>query len=266
MHLNTLDYALWIACPVVMAGVLAAMYKRGLHRTYPYFFAYVVLQVVDNPLLFWLSTRSYAVYFYAYYVNVFACIVISLVVFCGIFDNAFGGYEHLRKSAIVMFRWTVALVLAAIIMMNLDNHAGHADSIVTWILSALSVLRLAQCALILLLLLFRNYIGISRGNVIFGIALGFGWYAIVNMLVAEAFQRHYNISPLLRQVNALAYFVATLIWLGCVVRGSTPSNRPNRGMLLRTEGWLSLQPFGISLSSRSQFSHAKAFPTRYLIG
>ncbi len=253
MHLNTFDYIFWIASPVVMAGVLAAMYKRGLHRAYPYFFAYVVLQVINNPLLFWFSTRSYAVYFYTYYVNVFACIAISLVVFCSIFDNAFAGYEHLRGSAIAMFQWTVLLVLGAIMLMNLD-HRADTGAIVTWILSADSTLRLAQCALILLLLLFRNYLGISRGNVVFGIALGFVWYAAVNMLVAEAFHHHHNISSFLRQANALAYFVATLIWLGYVLRGSIASNRPDRSMLSRIEGWLSLQPFGIPLSGRKKIA------------
>ena len=238
---------------MVMTGVLAAMYKRGLHRLYPYFFAYVLLQVVNNPLLFWFSTRFYAVYFYAYYVNVFACIVIPLVIFCRIFDNAFAGYEHLRESAIAIFRWAILLVLAAIILMNLGNRADP-GAIVTWILSTISILRLAQCALILLLLLFRNYLGISRDNVILGIALGFGWYAAVNMLITGVFSHYHNIAPLLRHVNALAYFVATLIWLGYVLRGSMAANRPDRDMLSRIEGWLSLQSFRIPLSGRKKIA------------
>ena len=70
MHLRPTDYVLWIATPLLQMGVLIAMIKRGLHRDYPYFFNYTILQVVGVPVLYIILTRSYSVYFYAYYVNI----------------------------------------------------------------------------------------------------------------------------------------------------------------------------------------------------
>ena len=51
MHLRLSDYVLWFASPVLQVGVLISLFRRGLHRDYPYFFNYTVLGVVSvlNP-------------------------------------------------------------------------------------------------------------------------------------------------------------------------------------------------------------------------
>ena len=57
MHLRLTDYILWFATPCLQVGVLISLFRRGLHRDYPYFFNYTILQVVSVPVLFVISLQ-----------------------------------------------------------------------------------------------------------------------------------------------------------------------------------------------------------------
>src|SRR5450756_2017040 len=111
MHLRPLDYVLWCASPLMQFGVLVAMYRRGLHRDYPYFFNYTVLQVLSEPILFVMQKHSYAMYYWGYYVSVALSALISFGVLQEIFRDAFRPYEALRDLSVILFRWSVLVVL-----------------------------------------------------------------------------------------------------------------------------------------------------------
>ena len=52
MHLGPIDYVLWFAAPVLQLVILISLLRRDLHREYPFFFSYTVLQVVSVAALF----------------------------------------------------------------------------------------------------------------------------------------------------------------------------------------------------------------------
>jgi hypothetical protein len=71
-----------------------------------------------------------------------------------------------------------------------------------------------QCGLVFFMLLFSEYLGISRRNVVFGVSIGFGFYAAINMLVMTAIGNHTVISKSnLNRTNSIAYLVSALVWL-----------------------------------------------------
>lgn len=219
MHLNRVDYILWLAAPAVLSAVLLTMCRRRLHLTYPYFVSYILLQVVSCSVLFGLSKRSYAEYYYTYYATVFVSATLSMAVFWDIFKNAFQPHPRLRPLPASIFRYSITFIVIAMAMIGL--HRGSAEStFASWTLSAVSATRLGQCGLFLLLLIFRRYLGISRRSVIFGIALGFVLFALVNMVVMGG-AREFLDGRTLSEINGLAYCSTTLIWLFYVIRGST---------------------------------------------
>ena len=70
-----------------------------------------------------------------------------------------------------------------------------------------------QCGLVLFMLLFSEYLGISRRNVLFGIAVGFGFFAAVNMLVMTALSHQsFLTKSSLSRISAGAYTASMLIW------------------------------------------------------
>src|ERR1700757_2446475 len=111
MHLGILDYVLWFASPVLQTVVLVGLFRRGLHRDYPYFFNYTILQVAAVPVLAFIEhTQTYTVYYYSYYVNIGLSVLLSFAVLQEIFTNAFRPYEALRDPSIILFRWSALVV------------------------------------------------------------------------------------------------------------------------------------------------------------
>ncbi len=216
MHLHLIDYVLWFSASTIQLGVLVAMYKRGLHREYPYFFNYTLLQVVGDPILFVMNTRGYALYYFSYWLSAALSALVSFAVLYEIFQHAFRPYEALRDLGVILFRWSALVILLVAGMWAVTSgHPAQEGSITNAILLAERSVRLMQCGLVFFLLLFSEYLGISRRNLLFGIALGFGLFASVNMLVASGLSHpgvvHFIV---LRWINSGAYNLSALIWLG----------------------------------------------------
>jgi hypothetical protein len=197
-------------------GVVVAMYKRGLHRDYPYFFNFVLLQVVSDPALFVVQRYSYTMYYWGYWVSIALSAMISFAVLLEIFRDAFRPYEALRDLSVILFRWSALVMLLVGVMWAVTStQSSRIDAITNTILLAQRCLCLMQCGLVFFLLLFSEYLGISRRHVLFGIALGFGILASVNMMVAAAMAHGTFVSiVVLRLTNSAAYIIAVMIWLG----------------------------------------------------
>jgi len=216
MHLRLFDYVLWFGGTLMQLGVLVAMYRRGLHRDYPYFFNYTVLQVLSEPILFFVQKHSYATYYWSYWVSVALSALISFGVLQEIFHDAFRPYEALRDLSVILFRWSALVVLLVGVMWAITAaQSSRLDAITGGILLAQRSIRLMQCGLVFFLLLFSEYLGISRRHLVFGIALGFGIFASISMLVAAAAAHGTFVhASVLRQINNAAYDIAVVIWLG----------------------------------------------------
>jgi len=218
MQLSLVDYILWLVSPLFQVGVLVALFRRGLYKDHPYFFNYTIFQVLSVTFLLVVqrSVSLYPLYFYGYWVSAAIGIVISFAVLQEIFKEAFRPYEALRDLSIILFRWSALVLLLMGGMWAITTiHSDGREPMMTVILLAERSVRLMQCGLVFFLLLFSEYLGISRRHVLFGIALGFGLYASVNMLVATGMS-HPSIlhASVLRRINCAAYDLATLIWLG----------------------------------------------------
>ena len=85
------------------------MYRRRLHREFPYFFNYVIFQVltfaVEFPLRHWIN------YYYVYWTCTALSVVVSFAVLLEIFKDAFRPYEALRDLSLILFRWCALVVL-----------------------------------------------------------------------------------------------------------------------------------------------------------
>ena len=235
MELSLTDYVLWLASAFFQVGVLLALFRRGLHKEYPFFCNYTILQVVSVIFLLFVQ-KSQSLYYYGYWVSSALVVLISFAVLQEIFKEAFRPYEALRDLSVILFRWSVlVLVLVGGMWAITTIHSDGRDSITAVVLLADRCIRLMQCGLVFFLLLFSEYLGISRRHVLFGIALGFGLFASVHMLVATGMS-HPNVlsATVLRRFNCAAYDLAALIWLCYAVLA------PSRGAArsaMRTPEW-----------------------------
>ena len=230
MHLNLFDYFLWFVSPTVQAAILVAMYRRKLHSLFTRFFAYTILQVVAVPLLALLFYRSYTEYYYSYYVNLALSILMSFAVILEVTRVAFGQDEKSLK--VLQLMWT-AVVLVGFVLLGATTPRTHSmnGAITDSLMLADRASRIFQLVLLMGFVLFQAWLRITARSFVYGIVLGFGLFAFINMLVAAAAShRTWISSAALSRINSLSYFIATLIWLAYAVYGSPgPSavERPN---------------------------------------
>jgi predicted transporter len=221
MQLYFIDFAFWWATPILMSCVAIAMYRRGLQKEFPYFFNYVVLQVLSFAVEFPLR-NSVNIFWITWFTTALS-VAFSFGVLLEIFKDAFRPYEALRDLSVILFRWCALVVLLVAGMWAMTSwQASDPDNIKNAIYLVSRCVRMMQCALVFFMLLFSEYLGISRRNVVFGISIGFGFFAGVNMLVITALAHTSLVSHMaLKRMNSSAYVVSMLIWLGYSLLPST---------------------------------------------
>jgi hypothetical protein len=213
MHLRLADYFLWYVTPLVQSGVFVVMYRRKLQLFYPWFFRYTILQVASVPILAMISARSYSGYYYAYYVNLDLSIILSFGVLYEASRIAFE--DNIKLLALFRSLGIVAAVVALLWLVNANSAVNRDNGFVTDVMSlADRTVRLCQIALVVGLAMFGTWLGISRRSVIYGIILGFGFFAFVNMLIFSGLSHHGMVSQTaLSRINALAYLISVGVWL-----------------------------------------------------
>ena len=180
-----LKYALWIGGWALSLAVVVTMLRRGLRREFPLFFSYAAFQVVSVPLLFALYQRGvYADYFYAYWTASALSTGLGLAVLYEVFLHAFRPYAALRGLGSMLFRWAALVLLMVAVITALAAPPGQ-STLITAILSLERSIRMMQCGLLILLLLFSPQLGLSWRSHLFGLTAGLGAYAGVSLTLVS---------------------------------------------------------------------------------
>lgn len=230
-------YALWIAHPTLQLALAGLMYQRKLHRKFPFFFAYVVCEVLIFALLFPVYLKgNYGLFFYLYWSTAAISLTLGFKVIHEIFVDVFRPYHTLKDLGTVLFKWAGLVMLMVAAVVAAANTATEQGPLVQAVLTTQRCVRVIQCGLVLFLLLFARYLGVSWKQHSFGIALGFGGFASVE-LIALALRASAYISEMsVAFANMCAYNVAILLWLSYAwakraMRNSSSAN------LLATQRW-----------------------------
>jgi hypothetical protein len=179
-----LVYAFWILPVVIQAGLAVIMVRRKLRTSMPLFFSYVVFQLVSFCIQFPLFHFSYAGYFYAYWTSSIIACLLGFTVMHEIFTHIFRPYDSLRELAMVLFRWAAVVLVLVAMVMGASGSQSEMPRLLGTILALERSVRVMQCGMVLFLLLFSSHLGLTARHHVFGISLGFGVFAAVDLIVA----------------------------------------------------------------------------------
>lgn len=228
-------YPLWVAHPVMQLGLAALMWRRKLLRTYPFFFAYIVSEVMLFVVLF-MNERDPNVYYYLYWVGTTISAALGFAVIHEVFSDVLRPFHALRDFSSLLFRWA-GLVVMLIAIMSAMGGSGNTGlgSVALGLLSLERSVRVMQCGLVLFLLMFSRYLGSSWRHRSFGIALGFGVFAVVEfVLLGLQFASVMNRS-MMNILNMGAYDAAIVVWL---VYAIAPAHKlTSDTVLLQPQRW-----------------------------
>jgi hypothetical protein len=233
--IRVLYYALWIAQPVLQIGIASLMLWRGLHRKSPIFFGYILSQIVTFTVIFTAYRHSYAAGFYAHWLCTAVGVAFGFAVIHEVFIDVFRSFHTLRDLGTVLFKWAGLVMLLVAGVVSVSTNSTDMAPWMQAIITTERCTRIIQVGMVLFLLFFAQYMGVSRRQQSFGIALGFGSFALVELVLIASWVGNHLGNPYMSMVNMAAYDCSVLVWLGyCAMK--IPVREASQ-TLLRPQRW-----------------------------
>ncbi len=219
-RIRILYYALWFAHPLFLTGVAAVMLKRGLHRKFQYFFGYIITQLVTFAIVYSAYKHSSSVLFHLYWCCDALSVAFGFAVIHEVFVDVFRAFHTLRDLGTVLFKWAGLVMLLVAGVVSVSTNSPTMSPVLQAIVTSQRCVRIIQVGMVLFLLFFAHYVGISRRQHSFGIAFGFGAYALVELVLISSWVGNHLGGAWMSIVNMAAYNCSLMLWLGYVAVSS----------------------------------------------
>lgn len=233
--IKLLYYALWFAHPTLQLGIAAIMVGRGLHRKFKFFFGYILVQLITFAVVFPAYWRSSSAVYYLYWGCEVFSVAFGFAVIHEVFVDVFRHFPTLRDLGTVLFKWAGLVMLLVAVVVSLSAPSTHMALWVQAIITTQRCVRIIQVGMVLFLLLFAHYVGISRRQHSFGIALGFGAFAVIELVLIASWVGQHLGDPWMSIINMTAYNGSLLVWLGYVA--AKRAARDASAVLLQPQRW-----------------------------
>jgi hypothetical protein len=230
-------YGFWIVSWVGASLLIACIWKKKLNREFPIFFAFLIAETFSDLLNFVIRFVYRQGYYYSYWTGIAVTTCLGFFVLQEIFRHIFRPYESLRTFSSTLFRWsTLVLLMVGVIMALSSSPARTLHSAITnYIYTIDRSVQLMQCGLVLFMYLFARQLGLTEGHRVFGITVGFGLRAAVQLLTVTLYSR-YSTPAMARVVDIVSmgvYLIAVTIWMVYMYRPEPERRRAS--MLEQTE-------------------------------
>ena len=200
--------------PALQITLLTFMIQRNLHAVFPRFFSYILFQVVKSGFLFVIYRYYDGSYFDAYWTGNAISVLLAVAVMDEMLHNLFKQYGGFQNLGSIIFRWACGLLLLLSIVNAFSTQVANADRVVAAVLAFDRNVRVMQCGLFLLLMLLCRFLRHCWRQHVFGIALGFGVFASIELILVSIVM-HYGDAPvaIVSLVKSAAYNAVTLLWI-----------------------------------------------------
>src|ERR1700690_3862108 len=233
--IKLLYYALWIAHPLLEIGIAAFMLRRGLHRKFKFFFGYILVQLATFTVLFLATRHSYSSAFYFYWTLDALSVLFGFGVIHELFVDVFRGFQILRDLGTVLFKWAGLVMLLMAGVVSISSNSTQGEPWMQAIITSQRCVRIIQVGMILFLLFFSHYVGVSRRQHSFGIALGFGSFAVLELVLISSWIGNHLGGTWMSILNMAAYNSSLMVWLTYVA--VKRSARDSTHSLLQPQRW-----------------------------
>jgi len=233
--IRLLYYGLWFAHPLFQLGIAALMLRRDLHRKFKFFFGYILVQLLTFAVLFPTVWYNYRAAFYLYWGCNAVSVAFGFGVIHEVFVDVFRSFQTLRDLGTVLFKWAGLVMLMVAGVVAVSTKSSEVGPLLQAIMTAQRCVRIIQVGMVLFLLFFSQYVGVSRRQQSFGIALGFGSFAVIELVLISSWAGNHLVNPWMSIVNMSAYNASLMVWLGYVAAKSPA--RDFAVSLLRPQRW-----------------------------
>src|SRR5271170_2558962 len=207
--------------PILCGMLVYFLVRAKAVRQFTYLFALLCVRLVCSfigiPLLLFGGHGierhlAYQIYFYVYWASFALEAILSLLVIYGIFKMAMAPLKGLQTLGMLVFRWVAAISVAVAIGVAVSPH----QSGIKFMTAMITQLQQTSSILTLCLLLFVCFavrpMGLSFRSRIFGISLGLGFLATINLVNSSWISHNSSMYSVISVVNGLAVGLTLLTW------------------------------------------------------
>jgi len=205
----------WFAGPVLQITLLIFMARNQAHKAFPRFFSSILFQTLKSPCLFAVYRYSPKNYFVTYWTGNAISVIFAIAVMDEILRRLFRQYGGIQILGTTIFRWSCGLLFLLAVMGAVSGIEAGGDRVVMAVFTFDRSLRLMQVGLFLLLLLLCRVFKNCWREQVFGIALGFGVFASVELILISVVMWYGNShAGLISLLKSTAYNAVTVVWIG----------------------------------------------------
>jgi hypothetical protein len=213
--MNWLIYVNWLAGPLLQITLLIFMVRREFHKVFPRFFSYILFQTLKSACLFVAYRYFPDSYFDAYWTGNALSVIFTVAVMDEILRSLFREYGGIQILGTTIFRWSCGLLLLLAILGALSGSEVGGDRVVAAVFAFDRSMRLMQVGLFLLLMLLCRFLRNYSRQQVFGIALGFGVFASIELILVSFVMLYGNgQAAMISLLKSTAYNAVTLVWIG----------------------------------------------------
>jgi hypothetical protein len=210
-----------VATALVQAAIFGALIRRQSRSDLRVFLSYIALAAGSNLFLAglaWQIGTSSAQYFYLYWVLNTLLMLLEFGVMSELLTNALKPYTGLIDLGKMVFRWAAVFLL---LVAGLTAFATTGTTVAKC-LAAVNIiersLRLMQCGLLLLFLLFERRLALSWRSYSLTLALGIGTTAALTLSLSYLRSYFASWTPVLDVTDTGWSLAIALYWLVCFAR------------------------------------------------
>jgi hypothetical protein len=213
--MNWLMYGSWLAGPLLQITLLIFMVRCKFHAVFPRFFSYILFQTLKSACLFVAYRYFPESYFEAYWTGNALSVIFAVAVMDEILRSLFKEYGGIQSLGTTIFRWSCGLLLLLAILGALSSGEAGGDRVVAAVFAFDRGMRLIQVGLFLLLMLLCRFLKDCWRQPVFGIALGFGVFASVELILVSVVMWSGNShAAIISLLKSTVYNAVTLVWIG----------------------------------------------------
>jgi hypothetical protein len=208
-----LQTALWVVQPVLLGVLATIMLRRKLHKDFPAFFGFAVLQIVAFAIEFPVYEMAPPrIYFCTFWAITALNLAVEFKIIHEVFADIFRPYHALKDLGTALFKWA-ALVMVLVSGVFITTSNVWTDPVGRNVLILQRCMEVIQCGMVLFLLAFCKPLGVSWRRQSFGIAVGFGLSAGAELICYGLFFGGHLSNDVLNVTSMSFYNLGVLVWL-----------------------------------------------------
>lgn len=225
----------WIAALLLQAVLTGILLVKRTWKKFPFFVAYCLANLVLGLACYAAHGWFPRFYFTIYWVKEALGVLLGLAVVYEIFRHLFRPYPALRRLATQIFHVAVVLLVLLGCIVAYQQHSGETYPLMAACLAMEQVTRIIEVGLLGFLFLFASAFGLHWRQYVFGMALGLGVFAAVELVaVTMRLQFGFTANSMFNVVRTISFNSSLFIWIGYLLAPElavSPAEVPKRAQL-----------------------------------